>query len=390
MRLALPPPQTFFHRAIKTAALLILRYVGPPAEVWVGEDFIVSEELSDEELASAIEKLVNALRNGEFGLRPNLRADAQRIRKSLFEAWGLDKQATVNVESVVANGYLSYIKKLKEKGRLIDEVKAAFSSFSEKGYEEDAKLIRVPMLNKLAPEFMEAVRTPGGVYMRGSVPSTLKFSQMKLGPHSACWGLIGLWASLFYVNPKGEYYLFPSAETVVGTLAEKALEKLAENHKVVVSSLRGRPFTSFWTALLLTAILTVGAPDVARRFEFASLTKSGQRDDISQQSFLLFSKPLALFVDNLDDDTRERLRRLALRGLTERGEELGVSEAAIEISRLIILALERVIEPEEVVYQTARFSYLQTNLELEKAVGLRYRDVENIVRAIYKAKGERL
>lgn len=375
----LPPATTFLHRALKTSILLTLSYI--PVRAEVGEDRIVSEEFNDEQLEKAIFDFANDLNRGRYGLRPLLRPDATRIRKSLLSAWGMER-SRVNVVTVIIDGYLIYIHELARKERLVKEIKIAFSSISEKGYLNDASIISVPMLNKLAPEFMEGIRILGGVYMGGSVPSSIRFSRMRLGVHTTCLGLMGLWASLFFADQKTEYYLFPSPETIKGRIA---IESLRNNLENVIRTLKGRPFTSFWTALLLTVLLTASTPDPSRKLEIATLTKGKQRDDILQQSILLFTKPLAIFADKLDRYTRRKLINLSRRGLSL-AEELRLSEASTEISRAIVLAIEGVIEPEEVSYHIARFTYLQSDLNFERAIGLMDQDVRNIVEAIIIAR----
>ena len=174
-----------------------------------------------------------------------------------------------------------------------------------------------------------------------------------------------------------------SVETIKGLVS---IGSIVDGFEKVIGALRGRPFTSFWVAALLTSLLTAKIEDPGRNFEIATLYKSGQRDDVAQQSALLFSKPLAIFADVLDEKTRDKLIRLAKRGLSVRAEEIGIDEAAMEICRRIILALEGILDPDEVAYHIARFTYAQSDISLEKGVGLTHRDVNNIIEAIWVVK----
>jgi len=383
-----PPSSTFLHRALKTATILILSHTPISPQIDIKEDRIEAEDVTDQQLQRAVHEFVKELIEGQYGLRPLLRADAQRIRGSIYRYWGKSSEERVNVQNLIASGYLNYIDRLADEGRLVKEVYRAFSEFSERGYERDAEIVAVPMLNKLAPEFMESVRILGGVY--GSVPSRSKFSTMRLGIHTTCWGIMGLWASLFYVYRRErsvvEYYLFPNPDTLKGLIAHPIL---AENHKKIIETLRGRALTNFWVALLLTSLRTIDTPSIIRRFEIATLSIGGQREDIAQQSAPLFSEALALFADNLHERSVKAwnsLINLARRALSARMEELGVAEAAMEICRQIVLAVDGVIAPEEVAYHIARFTYLQSNIALEKAIGLSPRDVEHIIQAIKVAR----
>ena len=269
-----PPSSTFLHRVLKTATILILSHTPISPQINIKEDRIEAEDVTDQQLQRAVHEFVKELMEGQYGLRPLLRADAQRIRGSIYRYWGKSSEERVNVQNLIDTGYLNYIDRLADEGRLVKEVYRAFSEFSERGYERDAEIVAVPMLNKLAPEFMESVRILGGVY--GSVPSRSKFSTMRLGIHTTCWGIMGLWASLFYVDKNVEYYLFPNPDTLKGSIMYPLLVK---NHKEIIGTLRGRPLTNFWVALLLSALKTVGTPAITRHFEVCLLyTSPSPRD----------------------------------------------------------------------------------------------------------------
>lgn len=372
----LPPAPTFLHRALKTSLLLVFSYI--PINFEMSEDKIVTEKFSDEDFKDALQDFINDLREGKYGLKPLLRADASRIRKSLLGKWGLEFER-VNVLTI-STGYMKYVEELAKEGKLVEELRRAFSSISDEGYVEDSKIISVPMLNKLAPEFMEGVRVFGGIYMGGSVPSRMRFSRMKLGVHTACLGILGLWSTLFYADEKTEHYLFPNPKTLRGLII---LDHIKGNLKRVIGALRGRPFMGYWTALLLTSLLTAETPAISRIIEIASLSKGEKRDDIIRQSLILFNESLALFADRLEENTRLKLITLCKRIL-----DPDLKDIVIKISKSIILSAEGVIDPVRTAYNIARYTYLQSNINLEKTIGLTSRDVNRIVEALRYAWGK--
>ena len=80
----LPPAATFLHRPLKTAILLTLGYLKAPSEPEVKEEVISAQDFSDSQLKDALEAFIKDLEGGVYGLRPLLRPDASRIKRSIL------------------------------------------------------------------------------------------------------------------------------------------------------------------------------------------------------------------------------------------------------------------------------------------------------------------
>jgi hypothetical protein len=397
LRFALPPHNTFFNLVLSTSLSLLASYVSPDVQptIMAGE-LELSHRPSDDSLCRAVGEFVGDLAEGKYGLMPPLGPDAARLgslRAFLSEALG----ASVGLRAEdLLKAYTEYVRSLAKRGRLVNELEGALSEF-EDGYPKDAEACEIPMLSALAPEFMEGIRVLGTIGFK-AVSGKFSFSKMRIGPHSACLGIAGLWASLFAAEGNLEYFIFPYMSTAklrvrVGEVREAA-EKAAQ-------TLRGCIPRSVPSLALAVALSTAGIPTPARRTVLVTVQRGGKRVDLMEQGLPLLLDPLLTFADKLYKDeapqhegTRQRLLRLMVAALREpraTAEEAQharrLHESGLRTSQLIYLALMGVLRSDEVRYELARLFYAQSDLAFEeyakrRGAFLAPRDVERIATLI--------
>jgi hypothetical protein len=358
---------------------------------------------SDSIVASSVRDLVDDLRKGVFGLRPSLKADAQRL-KVLANFFSLKQ---INVKRIDAErvlmAYADYLDELAKQQRLISELSSALGRFMD-GYPVDARICNVPMLNKLMPEFMEGVRTIGGIGF-GSVPSRLGFSRMRVGPHSTCIGLIGLWSSLIAIQRRErqrlEYYIFPDLFLQLRYGGVRARD-VTDQHKIIVGGLRGCTPSNIAAQALFVSLQAAASPHRLTGYRSAVIGQGARRSDLYEQDLPLDIENLRCFADELvllEQSAKRRthrrlqnLLRAALsepRGRDEREERLSrqLHNAGIRIAQLIFMALTHSIGTEQLAYEAARLMYAHTDVEFERwarqrGALLEPSDLPLIVRAI--------
>jgi hypothetical protein len=327
---------------------------------------------------------------------PPLGPDAVRLgnlRAFLSKAIG----ASVGLRAEeLLRAYTKYVRSLARKGRLVDELEDALGEFKD-GYPKDAEVCEVPMLSALAPEFMEGIRMLGTIGFK-AVSGKFSFSRMRIGPHSACLGIAGLWASLFAAEGNLEYFIFPYMST--GKLRMRVGDARDAKRKEA-QTLRGCVPRSISSLALAVALSTAGIPTPARRMVLVIVQRGGKRVDLMEQGLPLSLDALLTFADKLyqgeapqHEEVRQKLLRLMVAALREpraRAEEAQNARrlhvVGLRASQLIYLALMGVLRPDEVRYELARSFYAQSDSEFEgyarrKGALLTPRDVERIATAI--------
>jgi len=340
---------------------------------------VTIEIYDDDVLAEAIEDFFNDLKSGKYGLEPYLPLpDARQRLKNLASFLNVGQQYDVNS---ILNKYVSYIRARASNSQLINEISMSLGKFYDTGYNDDAKICEVSMLNKLSPEFMEALRAFGGVYFGGSVPRKIAFRRLLLGPHSTCLALMGLWATYVYSDGTVEYYVFPDREAIMYKVSSDFLEKLKDKFANIIRSVKNRPITNAAALSLITALTTAGAPSLVRKYIVVTFMRGGYRVELIEHLGSLSSDPISIFADRLSDDLRKKLLSLAIKALSKATGD-PVTNAAIKIIHTIFLALNGVISPFDAINIIARRSYAQETLEVAKKIGLTSRDSYEILDAL--------
>jgi hypothetical protein len=401
MSFALPPRNTFFNLALSASLSLLASYISPDLKPVIGAGKLeLPYRPSDGELCEAIQGFVGELVKGEYGLAPPLGPDFARLgglRDFLSKATGASVE--LRAESLL-DAYAKYACELAKGGQLVAELGRALSEFKD-GYPNDAQICDVPMLTTLAPEFMEGVRVLGGVGLR-AVPSGYAFSRMRVGPHSVCLGIAGLWAALVAAQDNLLYFAMPYTPTAAPVRAED--RRNAQKRQMRV--LRGCVPRSVPSLVLAVALSTAGISDPARRTVLVVVQRGGRRVDLLEQGLPLSLDTVLLFADGLyleDQKRREedrvvpKLLNLVVAGLREpppgaRDAQCAqrLHEVGLRVGQLLYLALTRVIEPYEVRYELARLLYARSDLSFEdcarrRGAFLMPDDVELVVSAAEKA-----
>jgi hypothetical protein len=405
MSLALPPRNTLFNLALSASLTLLASYISPDLKPVIGAGrLVLPYRPKDEELCRAIQDFVGELARGEYGLAPPLAPDFARLgglRDFLSKVAGAAVE--LRAESLL-DAYAKYACELAKRGQLVAELEGALSVF-EDGYPNDAKVCDVPMLTTLAPEFMEGVRVLGGVGL-GAVPDRYAFSKMRVGPHSVCLGIAGLWATLVAAQDNLLYFAMPYTPTAVPVRAEDRRDAQKRQMRV----LRNCVPRSVPLLVLAVALSTAGISDPARRTVLVVVQRGGRRVDLLEQGLPLSLDTALLFADqlHLEDQKRRgegereegvvpKLLNLVAAGLREpppgaRDAQCAqrLHEVGLRVGQLLYLALTRVIEPYEVRYELARLLYAQSDLSFEdcarrRGAFLTPDDVELVVSAAEKA-----
>jgi hypothetical protein len=398
---ALPPQNTFFNLALHAGLTLLASYISPDLMPVVGAGkLILHYRPSDEELCRAIKDFVSELAKGEYGLAPPLGPDIARLN-SLRDFLSKVAGATVEprAESIL-DAYAKYACELAKRGQLVSELERALSVF-EDGYPNDAQICDIPMLTTLAPEFMEGVKVLGGVGL-GAVPDRYAFSKIRVGPHSVCLGVAGLWATLMAAQDDLLYFAIPYTSTPFSVKADN----LRNAQKREIQVLRGCVPRSIPLLVLAVALSTAGINDPARRTVLVVVQRGGRRVDLLEQGLPLSLDTALLFAHELylkdqgrgvDERVMPRLLNLVTAGLRDplrgaRDAECAqkLHEVSLRVGQLIFLVLTRVIEPYVLRYELARQLYAQSDLSFEECARRRGAfltpsDVEEVVSAAEKA-----
>lgn len=388
----LPPIGTLFNKSLATSLILFSSYVSSGETCILHPQSIEIEVSDDKQVANAIEILVNDLKNGEYGIQPQLGVDKNRLGNLCSFFSGITgKKVDADSESILS-AYVQYVKMLAEKNRLIKELQEAMSEFKD-GYPNDAKICDVPMLNRLMPEFMEGIRTFGGVGV-SSVNPRFQFSRMRIGPHSTCFGIMGIWAGFIAFQDTFEYYIFP--DFYVAPRLSKEISNAPKVLKKVIAEIKMRPPTHLPTLALLVALSTIGFLSELRMYEMVVIFRGIRRVDLLESDFPLTSENYMAFADNLkhlcgDENTVERLLNLLRFALEQppAGETLSrkLHDAGLRVSQLITMCLMRVISINQVAYEISRLFYAQSDIDFErhakkKGAFLYPRDVSHIINTI--------
>jgi len=396
----LPPRNTLFNLSLSTGLSLLASYASPDIQSVITADKLeLSHRPSDSELYEAINGLVNDLTKGSYGLMPPLGPDFTRL--SNLRAY-LSKVAGTSVElraEDLLKAYVGYARKLAEKRALVDELERAFSEFKD-GYPHDAEVCEVPMLSVLAPEFMEGIRVLGTIGFK-SVSDRYSFSKMRIGLHSTCLGIAGLWASLIAVQGNLEYFVFPYLSTLAGLKIR--VGDLRDNEKRVSQVLRGCVPRNIPSLALAVTLSTVGIQPHVRKTVLVVVQRGGRRVDLMEQGLPLSLDTLLAFADKLyekSEEAHKRLLNLVVEGLREPpiGARDGqharkLHEVGLKAAQLIYLTLTRVLRPSEALYEIARSLYAQSDAEFEEYAKRRGAlltpyDVECVFSAIEEALAE--
>lgn len=408
----LPPRGTFFHLALTTGLMYIQAYADPSEIPSVSAQRMTLIIPDDQRLANAISDFVNDLSNGLYGLPPDLQVDRkQKKLENLIQF--LSKATGEKIEARAKDllqAYAKYVGKLAAQGRLLSELEASLNPFNN-GYPNDAKIVEVPILSRLAPEFTEGIRVLGGVDFRSGVPERMKSSKnLTIGLHSACIGLLGIWASLVSeVRKKGkekrekiEYFVFPSLVLAGGSAGD-----VKRVHKKVLSSLKRCVPTSVAAQALAIALCTAGEPVRIRGFELAVVGESANRLDLYEQGSPLSVEALMRFADELKHRAEERGRHthkalltLAICALTEpsakqreiRELEQKLRDIGLKVSQLLFMSLTGALGSENLSYMLARLLYAHSDERLEgfareRGAMLYPSDVKLIVEAVEAVSG---
>jgi hypothetical protein len=398
---ALPPRNTLFNLALSASLTLLASYISPDLKPVIGAGrLVLPYRPKDEELCRAIQDFVGELAKGEYGLAPPLGPDYARL-DGLRDFFSKVTGATVEqrAESLL-DAYAKYACELAKGEQLVVELERALSIF-ENGYPNDAQICDVPMLTTLAPEFMEGVRVLGGVGLR-AVPDRYAFSKIRVGPHSVCLGVAGLWATLMAAQENLLYFAMPYTPTAVPVKAED--RRKAQKRQIRV--LRGCVPRSVPLLVLAVALSTAGLSDPARRTVLAVVQRGGRRVDLLEQGLPLSLDTALLFADELyledqgrreEDRVMPRLLNLVVAGLREppagaRDTQCAqrLHEVGLRVGQLLYLALTRVIEPYEVRYELARLLYARSDVDFEdcarrRGAFLTPSDVEEVVSVAERA-----
>ena len=394
----LPPRNTLFNLSLSTGLSLLASYVSSDIQSTItAEKLVFSYRPSDNELYVAIKELVNELTRGSYGLSPPLGPDFARLsnlRAYLSKVVGADVR--LRAEDLL-KAYAEYARKLAGKGALVDELERALSEFRD-GYPNDAEICEVPMLTVLAPEFMEGIRMLGTIGFK-SVSDRFSFSKMRIGLHSACLGIAGLWASLIATTDNLEYFVFPYMSTLAGLKIR--LGELRDAGKRLAQVLKGCVPRNIPSLALAVALSTAGIQAPVRRTLLVVVQRGGRRVDLMEQGLPLSPDTILAFADGLygsDEGAHRRLLNLIIEGLREpppggtrdgqRARKL--HEVGLRVAQLIYLALTQALRPEEALYELARLLYAQSDLALEEYAKKRGAlltpyDVECIALAMRKA-----
>ena len=372
--IALPPEETFLNLTLKTSLSFIASYAGAEISFEGGHCHINIKD--DQVLLNAIKDYMKDLEHGKYGYEPWIIPDRQRL-KGLQNQWRIRNVSTKNLTKNLLNAYIQYIEKLARSGLLIKEISVSLSSFNKKGYVNDSIRINVPMLNRLLPEFMESMRVIGGAGF-GSVPEKLKFSQLVLGPHSTCLGLMGVWTSFFFTDGQVECFVFPGKSVARYSVthvqdARKGLEK-------ILGRLKGKPPTSPYPMALIVSLSTTGIPSTARSYTLVVKMRGGRRVELLEFNRPLSSGNLMEFSDRLREEIRDKLLNVTSLALNRVGSPM--VSVALRICEAIVLAAEGVIHPLEAAYTIARLSYAQENEEVRRRIGLAPSHVEEVLKAL--------
>jgi len=392
---ALPPHNTFFNLSLSTSLCLLASYVSPDIQsVITATKLVLPYRPSDDELCKAISSFVRGLTEGNYGLMPPLGPDLRRLdnlRACLSKVTGVDVGPRADD---LLKAYAKYACILAARGELVNELERALSEFRD-GYPNDATVCDVPMPSALAPEFMEGIRVLGTIGFK-AVSSRFSFSKMRIGLHSACLGIAGLWASLIAVGDNLEYFVFPYMSTSAGLKIKTGdLRKVEEE---VAQALRGCVPRNIPSLALAVALTTAGIEVPMRRTILAIVQRGGRRVDLMEQGLPLSLDDLLNFADELckskSEETCKRLLRLVIEGL--RGPRAGIEdeqrarklhEVGLKAAQLIYLALTRALRPDEALYWLARSLYAQSDAAFEdyakrRGAFLTPHDIECIEEAI--------
>jgi hypothetical protein len=409
MSFALPPRNTFFNLALSASLSLLASYISPNLKPVIGAGKLeLPYRPSDGELCEAIQGFVGELVKGEYGLAPPLDPDARpsgrkkRARLSSLQEFlsKITGSSVVLKADSLLNAYAKYACELARKGQLVHELGRALSVFRD-GYPNDAQICDVPMLITLAPEFMEGVRVLGGVGL-GAVPNRYSFSRMRVGPHSVCLGIAGLWATLVAAQDNLLYFAMPYTPAVVSV----RVGDRRDAQKGLMRALRGCVPRSVPSLVLAVALSTAGISEPARETILVVVQRGGRRVDLLEQGLPLSLDTILLFADELylEDQRLEewervvpKLLKLVVAGLRE--PPTGVRDAqcaqrlhevGLRAAQLLYLTLTRVLKPHELRYELARLLYARSDVDFEdcakrRGMFLAPRDDERAVSAVERA-----
>jgi hypothetical protein len=399
---ALPPRNTFFNLALSSSMTLLASYISRDITPVIGADAVVfPDKPGDSELCRAIRNFVDELRQGEYGLMPPLGPDFARLR-NLRDFLSRVSGTTVELRAEsLLDAYAKYTCELARKGQLVSELEKAFGVFKD-GYPNDAGICEIPMLTTLAPEFMEGARMLGTIGF-GSVSDRYAFSRMRIGPHSACLGIAGLWSSLVAAEDNLEYFIFShvAAIKIKDKVKEASSGNIREAKRRVAHILKGCTPRYIPSLSLAVALITAGIDPLARRMIWVVVQRGARRVDLMEQGLPLSLDILIMFADELyrEDKLREEetsLRLLNLIGASLREPPAGAKDAqnarklhdvGMRAAQLIYLTLTRVLDIHELRYQLARLLYAQSDLDFEnyavrKKAFLKPQEVERIASTI--------
>ncbi|MHC1637484.1 MAG: hypothetical protein ACXQTU_04870 [Candidatus Nezhaarchaeales archaeon] len=380
LTLQLPPEDTFLHLVMKTAIAFIAAYSG--ADITVKGMHCEVEVFNDERLLDGLKAFYEHLKSGIYGLEPWIPATDKRDRLGGL-ATKLGFNAIKASASEILEKYISYAEERARRGVLIDELSEALGSFTNEGYVDDAALVKVPMLNRLAPEFMEALRVFGGAGL-ASVPRQLGFKRLVLGLHSTCIGIMGLWSSYAYTDGAVEHYVFPSKEAIKHKVTSLMLEQITKSFKKFMEAVKNRPLINVNALMLINALSTAGAPSIARQYVLAVALRGGRRIELIEGFTPLFTDKLQEFADSLarlSQDTVSRLIHVAQRSLTRAAGD-PVADIALKICQTIVHAVIGVLRSSDAIHALARYTYAQENIEIARRLGLTIADVSNVAEVL--------
>jgi hypothetical protein len=401
VRLELPPHGTFFNMVMTTSLSLLLAYINPEDKPSFYAQAMYFDVPSDDKVGKGIEEFVNDLKSGKYGIRPPLGlGDTWVYLGNLIDFFSqrVGRNIGRKIEDLL-NAYVDYVKSLASNKMLVKELTEALGRF-DNGYPEDSKICDIQMPNRLAPEYMEAIRMLGGVGFK-SVPERIRFSRLRIGPHSACLGLAGLWATLVAVEENAEYYIFP--DIYVAPPLSKRISDIKESLCNTITEIKGRPPTNIPMLALLTSLTTAGMDVSIRRYTMAVIGKGGRRTDLFESGLSLSPARYLMFADKLKEINKDAVRKLislftsSLEEFQVRaGRRMEFSQRLREIGIKTALAISMVLSnaksPEIAGYEIARLFYAQPSLEFEEFMRRRGAflgpyDVRSIIEALSKTVG---
>jgi len=374
----LPPRNTFFHLTLSTSLTLLVNYLSPNIQpVTNASKLVLPSRPHDDDLCNAIQDFVGALRERRYGLMPPLGPDAARLNSlRTFFSERIGTNVSSSRAEDLLQAYSEYACKLAQEGRLTSELERAFSYFKD-GYPNDADICEVPMLSALAPEFMEGVRMLGTIGF-GAVSDKYAFSKMRIGPHSACLGIAGLWTSLVAARDNLEYFIFPYMSTGIKLNANEMDIAVKEVTKI----LRGCVPRNIFSLALAVSLATAGMSVLSRRMILVIAQIGGRRVDLLEQGLPLSYDDIITFADELyqiERDKRfycrgilQKLLNLVIAGLKD--PPVGIKEVqharklhevGLKVAQLVYLTLARILHPEELRYEIARLLYAQSDISFE-------------------------